>query len=185
MRTATQQDCKPWLPSSEPSPVSMNFLGPSCDTGGIEFWHNPERAGWLEKQGAWLPNWRRRWFVLKDGKLMWFKEDVLTPDSQPRGVIEISQCLAIKGAEDAKPCADKQFAFEISTAGSGSQYFVAPSSREKEDWINCIGQAIVRQSRSALAHEHTDYQGGHAATASRCCFRTSSARSFGNDFHAR
>jgi hypothetical protein len=30
----------------------MNLFGPSTDTGGVQFWNNPERAGWLEKQGA-------------------------------------------------------------------------------------------------------------------------------------
>jgi hypothetical protein len=100
----------------------MNVFGPSTDTGGVEFWHNPERAGWLQKQGeirpsngpmsglldqimyfvrpvlilvlhlrmqhhhkadascagTWFPNWRRRWFVLKDGKLFWFMDNIVT-----------------------------------------------------------------------------------------------------------
>ena len=87
----------------------MNMFGPSSDTGGVQFWHEPEREGWLEKQGAfrdmprqctvyaahsnkvnvpkwstsapgtWLRNWRRRWFILKDGKMMWFKDNIITP----------------------------------------------------------------------------------------------------------
>jgi hypothetical protein len=32
----------------------MNMFGPSTDTEGVEFWLNPERTGWLEKQGAAL-----------------------------------------------------------------------------------------------------------------------------------
>ena len=23
--------------------------------GGVEFWHSPERCGWLTKQGGWRP----------------------------------------------------------------------------------------------------------------------------------
>ena len=38
-------------------------LGASHDTGGVEFWHEPERAGWLMKQGDVVKTWRRRWFV--------------------------------------------------------------------------------------------------------------------------
>lgn len=135
----------------------MNVFGPSIETDGVQFWQNPERAGWLEKQGTWLPNWRRRWFILKQGKLIWFKDNIISPDSVPRGVIEIKGCIAIKGAEDSQVCAGKQHAFEISTQATGPQYFIAPDGREKEDWINAIGQAIVRQSRSALAEEQTDY----------------------------
>lgn len=30
----------------------MNVFGPSIETDGVQFWQNPERAGWLEKQGA-------------------------------------------------------------------------------------------------------------------------------------
>lgn len=30
----------------------MNLLGPPTDTGGVQFWHNPECQGWLDKQGA-------------------------------------------------------------------------------------------------------------------------------------
>jgi hypothetical protein len=29
----------------------MNLFGPSVETDGVQFWQNPERAGWLEKQG--------------------------------------------------------------------------------------------------------------------------------------
>ncbi len=32
---------------------------------------------------------RFRWFVMKQGKIFWFKSDVLTPDSIPRGVIDV------------------------------------------------------------------------------------------------
>jgi hypothetical protein len=35
----------------------MNIFGPSTDTGGVEFWHSPERAGWLDKQGS-LMRWK-------------------------------------------------------------------------------------------------------------------------------
>jgi hypothetical protein len=31
-----------------------------------------------------------RWFVMKQGKIFWFKSDVVTPDSVPRGVIDVS-----------------------------------------------------------------------------------------------
>ena len=47
---------------------------------------NPERTGWLTKQGEYIKTWRRRWFVLKQGKLFRFKDSTVTRVSKPRGV---------------------------------------------------------------------------------------------------
>ena len=43
----------------------------------------------------------------------------------------MSSCLAIKGAEDSQACHGKSHAFEISTQGAGSQYFIAPSGQAR------------------------------------------------------
>ncbi|KAF6254231.1 hypothetical protein COO60DRAFT_1542620 [Scenedesmus sp. NREL 46B-D3] len=123
------------------------------EEGDVEFWHNPERGGWLMKQGEYIKTWRRRWFVLKQGKIFWFKSDVVTPDSVPRGVIEVKKCLSIKGAEDA---INKPHAFEISTTDN-NMFFIADSDKEKEDWINAVGRAIVKHSRSLLDTDQADY----------------------------
>lgn len=61
------------------SQVFNKVLGRYKDSGNVRFWENPERSGWLWKQGELFRNWRRRWFVLKDGKLFWFKSDAVTP----------------------------------------------------------------------------------------------------------
>ena len=50
--------------------------------------------------------------MLKSGKIFWFKTNVVNSLSKPRGVIEIDQCLSVKGAEDA---INREFAFELST----------------------------------------------------------------------
>lgn len=132
------------------------FFGAAKYDGDVEFWHNPERAGWLMKQGEYIKTWRRRWFVLKQGKIFWFKSDVVTPDSVPRGVVEVKKCLSIKGAEDI---INKPHAFEVSTTES-SMFFIADSDKEKEDWINAVGRAIVKHSRSLLDNDQADYTSG-------------------------
>ena len=78
----------------------QNFLasigvGAGHDTGGVEFWHGAERAGWLMKQGEIIKTWRRRWFVLKEGKMFWFLDQNVTAASQTRGVIDLSKCLSV------------------------------------------------------------------------------------------
>ena len=102
--------------------------------------------------GEFIKTWRKRWFVLKDGKIFWFKEGTVTRSSKARGCISIDQCLSVKGAEDV---INKPHAFELSTK-SDTMYFIANSEKEKEDWINAVGKAIVRHSNS-LVQEVTDY----------------------------
>lgn len=125
------------------------------DYEGIEFWSNPERSGWLTKQGDYIKTWRRRWFVLKRGKLLWFKDQAAaaTRGSTPRGVISVGDCLTVKGAEDV---VNKPFAFELSS-GSYTMFFIADNEKEKEDWINSIGRSIVQHSRSVTDSEVLDY----------------------------
>ncbi|KAK4579478.1 hypothetical protein RGQ29_029231 [Quercus rubra] len=120
---------------------------------GVEYWANPERTGWLTKQGEYIKTWRRRWFVLKQGKLFWFKDSTVTRVSKPRGVIPVATCLTVKGAEDIL---NRQYAFELSTR-SDTMYFIADSEKEKEDWINSIGRSIVQHSRSVTDSEIVDY----------------------------
>ncbi|BAF06762.1 Os01g0856800 [Oryza sativa Japonica Group] len=114
-------------------------------TGGVEFWRSPERAGWLTKQGEYIKTWRRRWFVLKQGRLFWFKDSGVT----------------VKGAEDTL---NRQFAFELSTPAE-TMYFIADSEKEKEEWINSIGRSIVQHSRSVTDAEVVDYDSGRPAAS--------------------
>mmetsp|Transcript_3204 Transcript_3204/g.5507 ORF Transcript_3204/g.5507 Transcript_3204/m.5507 type:complete len:148 (+) Transcript_3204:96-539(+) len=125
----------------------------SSEPPAVEFWHSPDRSGWLTKQGEYIKTWRKRWFVLKGGKIFWFKSNVVTQESVPRGCIDVNKCLSIKGAEDTinKPCS-----FEISTH-TESMFFIADTEKEKEDWINAVGRAIVKHSRSLLDNDRADY----------------------------
>ncbi|ESQ40482.1 hypothetical protein EUTSA_v10015014mg [Eutrema salsugineum] len=103
--------------------------------------------------GEYIKTWRRRWFVLKQGKLFWFKDSDVTRVSRPRGVVPVASCLTVKGAEDIL---NKQNAFEISLRAE-TMYFIADSDKEKEDWINSIGRCIVQHSRSVTDSEIVDY----------------------------
>ncbi|XP_047981475.1 pleckstrin homology domain-containing protein 1-like [Salvia hispanica] len=120
---------------------------------GIKFWGVAERAGWLTKQGEYIKTWRRRWFILKQGKLFWFKESNVTRASRPRGIIPLGDRLTVKGAEDVL---NRQFTFQLSTRNE-TMYFIADTDKEKEDWINSIGRSIVQNSRSVTDDEILDY----------------------------
>lgn len=133
--------------------LQQKLKPPPKNHGDVEFWHDAERSGWLFKQSDVLKQWRRRWFILKEGRIFWFKVEHVTPDDVPRGIIEVQKCLSIKGAEDI---INKPHAFEISTHTDNMFYF-ADSDKEKEDWINAVGRAIVKHSKSMLEQEQQDY----------------------------
>lgn len=130
-------------------------MAPAAPVPGadIRFWENPDREGWLMKQGAWIKTWRRRWFVMKEGHIFWFKTDQVNEKSVSRGVIPLHNCLSVKGAEETL---NKPHAFEVSTRGA-TQYFVADTERDKEDWINAVGRTIVRASASMQDDEVLPY----------------------------
>lgn len=101
--------------------------------------------------------------------------------------MQVGKCLSVKGAEDAlnKPCAfEVRRVHPPATAASPSRrlrrgrgaprdaahpprpqvstnvetmYFIADTDKEKEDWINAIGRAIVRHSASMMESEAMDY----------------------------
>jgi len=68
-------------------------------------------------------------------------------------VIDVGKCLSVKGAEDV---INKAHGFELSTRAA-TQYFIAGSGKEKEEWINSIGRSIVRHSNSLVQDEVHDY----------------------------
>lgn len=132
--------------------ASLSQVGKDHDTGGVEFWRDPMRAGWLYKRGDVVSTWRRRWFVLKDGKLFWFLDSNVTPESKTRGVIDLRYCLSVASAMDKT---GKEGSFEITCMGE-SKVFVADSEDEKDAWLSTIGSGIVRASH-AVTDEVMDY----------------------------
>lgn len=47
---------------------------------------NPDKEGWLWKQGGRYKSWKRRWFILNDNCLYYFE---YTTDKEPRGIIPL------------------------------------------------------------------------------------------------
>ncbi|KAI4385575.1 hypothetical protein MLD38_003585 [Melastoma candidum] len=111
----------------------------------------PRQSRVAFQAGDYLRTWRRRLFVLKQGRLLWFKDPFVNRLSVPRGVIPIVNCLTVKGIEDV---VNKPFAFEISTHHD-TMFFIADFEKE-EELINSIG-SIVQLSRSVTDSEVSGY----------------------------
>lgn len=125
--------------------ASLSQVGKDPDTGGVEFWRDPIRSGWLMKRGDVIRTWRRRWFVLKDGKLFWFLDPShVTPNSKTRGVIDLRYCLSSTSAVDRT---GQEASFEITCMGE-AHCFIADTVSEKDAWLSSIGACIARASRA-------------------------------------
>lgn len=102
----------------------------------------------------WLHDWRRRYFVLKGSKLFFCRTDYLAP----HGMIDLSQCTTVKSA-DLK--SKKRNSFEISTPET-TYLLYADTEKEKDDWIGCVGKAIVRCSNTYYANRPGEIQDNDA-----------------------
>jgi hypothetical protein len=126
---------------------------------GINFWEAPEYSGWLTKQGEHIRTWRKRWFVLKEGYLVWYKTNVVNERSVTRGTIPLHDIESVSVASDA--LVGKPYAIQLGGALAtriGAQYLVADSERERAQWIEALHKAIHDQRNTT--------QGGGVSSSS-------------------
>jgi hypothetical protein len=142
---ATQQAAPPTTGG-----VAMSVLGrvprtPDPGAASVEYWRGGEHSGWLFKKGEHLSTWRRRWFVLKDGRLFWFATDKgLSPAVKPRGCIPLKACPGAKGVPLSE--AGKPYAFELQgpdALATGCRHLAAESESEKDAWVAALGKAVT------------------------------------------
>lgn len=70
-----------------------------------ETFFSPDHQGWLVKEGGKHKNWKKRWFILTDNCLYYFKSP---QDKGPKGIIPLEN-LQIRDGHDPK----KPYMFEI------------------------------------------------------------------------
>lgn len=115
---------------------------------------NPDREGWLWKQGGRYKSWKRRWFILNDNCLYYFE---FTTDKEPRGIIPLEN-IRVREVSTER---NKPHCFELYSAGNEvikacktdsegkvvegkhTVYRMSASTEEeREEWIKCIQQSI-------------------------------------------
>ncbi|XP_048854749.1 cytohesin-2-like [Brienomyrus brachyistius] len=125
------------------------------DNGNNAFF-NPDREGWLFKMGGGrVKTWKRRWFILMDNCLYYFKH---TADKKPR-VIILLENLSIREVKDLRkpncfelyiPNNSRQLMKACKTEADGrlveGNHVVyrisAPTPEEKDKWIQSITAAV-------------------------------------------
>ena len=71
--------------------MASKFRPPYADPNNGKTYdtNNPSNEGWMTKQSSWLKDWRRRYFILKDSKLFFAKNE----NSAPHGMIDLATCM--------------------------------------------------------------------------------------------
>jgi len=134
---------------------SEPFMIPEDD--GNDLMHtffNPDKEGWLWKQGGRYKTWKRRWFILNDKCLYYFE---YTTDKEPRGIIPLEN-IQVREVEDrSKPYCFEMFAASGSDVikacktdndgkvveGKHTTYRMSAATQEEMGvWIKAIQQSI-------------------------------------------
>lgn len=96
---------------------------------------NPaDKEGFLTKQGGSIKTWKRRWFVLKGKKLVYFKS---RNDTEATGIIELETDSFVKDEKDKK----RRFMFSVGTSRRVF-FIVADNEKDMNSWIDAIKRNI-------------------------------------------
>ncbi|KAG9263884.1 cytohesin-4 isoform X1 [Astyanax mexicanus] len=108
---------------------------------------NPDREGWLLKEGGRVKTWKRRWFILTDSCLYYFQ---YTTDKEPKGIIPLEN-LSVKEVDDPH----KQFCLELFNPQCKGQKIKA--CKTDPDGRVVVGQHQSYRICAASAEECTDW----------------------------
>ena len=131
----------------------------------VPYHDKPDHCGWLAKKGERLQTWRRRWFVLKQGKLGWFKAPAdVRAGAKPRGELDMSDvasaCTAT--AADAGRAHGVELIGSAAAAKAGCTFLLADSERECDQWAAALDAVVngadssMNRSASIPTSERTD-----------------------------
>jgi len=96
----------------------------------------PDKDGWLTKQGGSIKTWKKRYFVLKDKTLYYYKTQ---KDSQITGKIDLEPTSLVKEEQGKK----KPNLFSITTA-KRIFFMFADKPEEVKGWVDAISRGIER-----------------------------------------
>ncbi len=101
-------------------------------------YNNAELSGWLTKQGGGVKSWKRRWCVVKDGFISYFKD---SSDSQPLGAIPLEGCSSVTMHQA------KTFCFAVNTPYR--TYLLRGESLDQaETWIKAVAKYVLLDAPS-------------------------------------
>uniref|UniRef100_A0A452U992 Pleckstrin homology domain-containing family H member 2 n=1 Tax=Ursus maritimus TaxID=29073 RepID=A0A452U992_URSMA len=123
---------------SQPEQKLPKTCSSSSDNGKNE---PLEKSGYLLKMSGKVKTWKRRWFVLKGGELLYYKSpsDVIR---KPQGHIELSaSCSILRG--------DNKQTVQLTTE-KHTYYLTADSPNILEEWIKVLQNVLRVQAANPL-----------------------------------
>ena len=122
----------------------------------VEFWHSPEKQGWLQSQGDHIKTWRRRWHVLKQGYLFRFASESdasAGPNSRPRGVVDLSKITDVSGSSSGGGSTTSATMIRLSTPQGASIAYLADSETEAVEWMSALESSVARIVRAVAGFD--------------------------------
>uniref|UniRef100_A0A7S2RUH6 PH domain-containing protein n=1 Tax=Rhizochromulina marina TaxID=1034831 RepID=A0A7S2RUH6_9STRA len=122
----------------------------------------PIKEGWMKKQGGHHKAWKKRWFILCNSTLYYFKDE---NDIDPKGFFPLENVEASLGLTNPKQIVlvptgrDLLKSAKFDTTGAmvtgnhKTLLLLTPSEQEALDWLHALNQSAVRSAIS-----HYDYQ---------------------------
>ncbi|XP_054469805.1 pleckstrin homology domain-containing family H member 1 [Anoplopoma fimbria] len=126
---------------SEPEHKVQRTSSYSCESVGPEML---EKSGYLLKMGSQVKAWKRRWFILRNGEILYYKSpsDVIR---KPQGQIELNSSCRIVRGEGAQT-------FQLITEKK-TFYLTADSPNILEEWIRVLQNILKVQASSPVTVE--------------------------------
>uniref|UniRef100_A0A8C5NDN2 Pleckstrin homology domain-containing family A member 1-like n=1 Tax=Gouania willdenowi TaxID=441366 RepID=A0A8C5NDN2_GOUWI len=102
--------------------------------------HTVIKSGYCVKQGAVMRNWKRRYFLLEENAMSYFKSDL---EKEPLRMIPLKEVHKVQECKQSDIMMRDNL-FEVVTS-SRTFYIQADSPEEMHSWIKAISGAIVAQ----------------------------------------
>uniref|UniRef100_A0A8C9Y4D2 Pleckstrin homology domain containing, family A (phosphoinositide binding specific) member 1a n=1 Tax=Sander lucioperca TaxID=283035 RepID=A0A8C9Y4D2_SANLU len=102
--------------------------------------HAAIKSGYCVKQGAVMRNWKRRYFLLEENSMSYFKSDL---EKEPLRMIPLKEVHKVQECKQSDIMMRDNL-FEVVTT-SRTFYIQADSPEEMHSWIKAVSGAIVAQ----------------------------------------
>ncbi|XP_014677672.1 PREDICTED: pleckstrin homology domain-containing family H member 1-like [Priapulus caudatus] len=105
-----------------------------------------EKSGYLSKLGGRVKTWKKHWFVIRNGELLYYKTQ---NDRRPAGRITLdSQCSMTKAANATT--------FQVESKTKKRTYYLAGDSEHvAEEWVKAI-QDVLKRTTSRVIFEQNN-----------------------------
>eukprot|EP00002_Diphylleia_rotans_P035365 TRINITY_DN7709_c0_g1_i2.p1 TRINITY_DN7709_c0_g1~~TRINITY_DN7709_c0_g1_i2.p1 ORF type:complete len:380 (+),score=51.99 TRINITY_DN7709_c0_g1_i2:87-1226(+) len=91
--------------------------------------------GYLWKQGHFIRNWKKRWFILRSGVLQYFESE---RESKSKGDISLLKAVICMSTSSPEPNT-----LEITTATNVTYYIRAENEEEAQKWLAAIREQSI------------------------------------------